>query len=97
MQCPKCDSKLNWYNIAFAMNPVLIKCPSCKKKLVGNFLIKCQLVLALLFGGVIGGWLAATDSFNLVGFTYALIGVFLIVVPNTYVTLKYGKYRVRNT
>ena len=97
MQCPECDSKLNWYNIAFAINPVLIKCPSCKKKLVGSLLIKCQLVFALLFGGFIGGWLAATDSLNLVGFAYALIGIALFVILNTFVTLRYGRYLVRNT
>jgi hypothetical protein len=97
MNCPNCNNKITWKDIAFALFPVLIECKSCKEKLVGSSLIKLQAIEVLILGILACSQIPAyaKDIKDLI--IFCLISGTVIAAPNVYVTLRFGKYLKRNS
>ena len=97
--CPKCKSKIRFHTILFALCPIWIKCPSCSTKLTGNILVEIQAFTIFIISLVGGAALVSVwEKFDLSlpAGTLLLVGsVLSLVVPNVYVTLKYGDFRER--
>lgn len=94
--CPRCKSKIRFHTVLFALCPVWITCPSCNTKLTGNILLEVQAFAIVILGLIGGGGLAsAWERFHFSLPTALLItfgSVFSIVLPNVYITLRYGKF-----
>jgi len=94
--CPRCKSKIRFHTVLFALCPIWITCPSCKTRLTGNILLEVQAFVIIILGLVGGGALVSAWQkfhFSLPAGALIMFGsVFSIVLPNVYITLKYGKF-----
>lgn len=99
--CPKCKSKIRFHTILFALCPIWITCPTCTSKLAGNIVLEVQAFAVLVISFVGGaGLVSAWERFHLslTTATLLLVGsVLALVLPNVYLTLKYGEFRERQT
>ena len=97
--CPKCKNKIRFHTVLFALCPVWIKCPSCSTRLTGNILVEIQAFFVFMISLVGGAVLVSVwEKFDLSlpGRSLLFAGaVFSLVIPNVYVTLKYGDFRER--
>ena len=93
--CPNCQSQITPGVILRSPLPVWITCPKCGAKLVGDRLVKLQGLMAVPIG-ILVAWFSfrfATPEIHpllvLVLFATLAIGAM------TYITLKWGSYRIR--
>jgi hypothetical protein len=97
MDCPHCKSKISWLSIASALCPVWIKCKVCNSKLIGSNLIKIQSVFVTLLSILLGVLIGMLDTKIDMKVLYFILGVSIISIPNLWLTIVKGKYRVKDS
>ena len=101
--CPECDKPIPAKTIFLAACPLWLVCPSCRANLIGSRVVKAQALFAVALAVSVGipaaHWIVlgeepiGTRILLFLGGTVAFGLVF--GVPMVLVTLRYGKYVVR--
>lgn len=93
--CPKCDRKISFLDIATALYPVWLKCKGCKSKLIGSRFIKIQgaLIPVVVIAIVVAIELRPTwDLFAIL----MAIALLIFTVLMVFATLRFGCYQLRS-
>lgn len=92
MNCPDCNQKIHWYQIAFALAPVWIRCKGCGTKLVGGALVKALTAVSICLSVVLGGAVGLSGFGLLPKGLLLLCGILAIVAPGVWLILRKGRY-----
>ena len=102
--CPACGAPIPFKTVFFAVAPIWIRCPACRAKLTGNWLVHLVAVSVAFLAAagavavMVWTWDARPPLWQTVAALAGLVVVLGVVIafPVTRLALRHGRYRRRD-